>query len=98
MADDLDEVTEPDELEGVELEDLPDDELIDEDLADPLVDDDDLVDDLVDELVEDIVEVVPVAPVAGSMPTPRVAPSAASSGRRRTFASDSICNTIDKTC
>jgi hypothetical protein len=77
MADDLDEVTEPDELEAVELEDLADDELIDEDLADPLVDDDDLVDDLVDdELVDDIVEVDPVADPSAKVVVPAPAPAA----------------------
>jgi hypothetical protein len=66
MADDLDEVTEPDELEADDLEDLPDDELIEDVLDDDL--DDDLVDDLEVEVeVEDPVVAV-VAPPTPATP------------------------------
>jgi hypothetical protein len=70
MADDLNDVPEPEELPDVELDELPDDELDDKDL-------DELVDDLEpdDELVDDDLEVD--LPVIGDAPGEVVIPETA---------------------
>jgi len=64
MADDLDDVPEPEELSDVELDELPDDELDDKDL-DELVDDLDSDDELPDDDLEVDLPVIGDAPGEG---------------------------------